>query len=109
MKFLIDNQLPAALAQHLAKRGLDCQHVLDVGLGEAADADICGYASAQQRIIISKDQDFLYLASQPKMSIRLIWVRLGNCRTQALLEAFDRLWPEIEASLNAGDQIIEIR
>jgi hypothetical protein len=34
---------------------------------------------------------------------------LGNCRTSALLQAFDRLWPEIEASLNAGDRVIEIR
>ena len=27
---------------------------------------------------------------------RSVWLRLGNCRTTALIEAFDRLWPRIE-------------
>jgi hypothetical protein len=40
VKFLVDNQLPAALAEFLRKRGLDCQHVLDVDLAQASDADI---------------------------------------------------------------------
>lgn len=109
MKFLIDNQLPPALAQYLRKRGFDCEHVLNVGLAEALDIEICRYAEAQERIIVSKDEDFLYLASQSRVRIRLLWVQLGNCRTAALLAAFDRLWPAVEAALNAGDQIIEIR
>ena len=33
MKFLVDNQLPKALARFLASRGVDCQHVRDVDLG----------------------------------------------------------------------------
>ena len=109
MKFLVDNQLPAALAQHLRQRGFDCAHVLDIGLAEASDLDICRYAEARERIIVSKDEDFFHLASQPDASIRLLWVRLGNCRTKALLEAFERFWPTIESCINAGDRIIEIR
>ncbi len=87
MKFLVDNQLPMALAQYLRTRGFDCQHVLEIGLAEASDADICRYATGDERVIISKDQDFLYLANRPETKIKLIWVRLGNCRTSALLEA----------------------
>jgi predicted nuclease of predicted toxin-antitoxin system len=109
VKFLVDNQLPPALAQYLRKRGFDCQHVLDVGLAEALDNEICRYAEVQERIIVSKDEDFLYLATQAQSQIRLLWVRLGNCRTSALLAAFDRLWTLIESALNAGDRIIEIR
>jgi len=109
VKFLIDNQLPPALAQYLRKRGFDCEHVLDIGLAEALDIEICRYAEAQERIIVSKDEDFLYLASQSKVKIRLLWVQLGNCRTAALLAAFDRFWASIESSLQAGDRIIEIR
>ncbi len=71
--------------------------------------EICRYAATQERIIVSKDDDFLYLASRSAIKIRFLWVRLGNCRTSALLAAFDRLWPWIESSLKAGDQIIEIR
>lgn len=109
MRFLIDNQLPPALAQHLRKRGHDCEHVLDVGMAEALDIEICRYAEVHQRIIVSKDEDFLYLASHSKIKFTLIWVQLGNCRTTALLAAFDRLWLSIESCLNAGDRIIEIR
>lgn len=109
MKFLVDNQLPAALSQFLTKRGFDCTHVLEVGLAEASDADICRYAVAEGRVIISKDQDFLYLASRPETQVKVIWVRLGNCRTQFLLAAFERLWSTIESCLEAGDTVVEVR
>lgn len=109
MKFLVDNQLPPALALYLRERGFDCKHVLDVGLGDALDITICRYAEVEDRIIVSKDEDFLYLASQPKAKIRLLWVRLGNCRTSTLLTAFEQFWPMIESRLKAGDRIIEIR
>lgn len=88
MKFIVDNQLPITLAQHLRKRGFDCQHVLEVGLGDALDSDICRHAELQERIVISKDEDFLYFAKQRDAKIKVIWVRLGNCRTSASLAAF---------------------
>ncbi len=109
MNFLVDNQLPISLAVHLRKQGLDCQHVLEIGLATASDLDICRYADSQNRVIISKDQDFLYLANRPGATTRFLWVRLGNCRTTALLAAFEQLWPVIESALNAGDRIIELR
>lgn len=109
MKFLVDNQLPLALSRYLQKRGFDCEHVFDVDLAESSDAGICAYAQAQDRIIISKDEDFFYLASQPGSNVRLLWVRLGNCRTMSLLETFNRLWPDIESWLNSDDPVVEIR
>jgi predicted nuclease of predicted toxin-antitoxin system len=109
VKFIVDNQLPVSLAQYLRKRGFDCQHVLEAGLGDVLDSEICQYAEVQERIIISKDEDFFYLAKQRAAKIRVIWVRLGNCRTSALLAAFERSWPTVESSLKAGDRIIEIR
>lgn len=109
MKFLVDNQLPTSLAKFLLKHGHDCQHVLEVGLATASDVEICRHADSEERIIISKDEDFLYLASRPGAITRFLWVRLGNCRTAILLAAFERFWPMIEAALNAGDRIIELR
>jgi len=109
VKFLVDNQLPAALARFLASRGVECQHVLDVDLGEATDVEIWRHASRNNCVVISKDEDFLYLAKARSSNARLIWIRLGNCRTKALLAAVERSWPEIEAGLEAGEQIIELR
>jgi predicted nuclease of predicted toxin-antitoxin system len=67
------------------------------------------YAESKNRILVSKDDDFLYLASRPNAKLRLLWVQLGNCRTSALLAAFERHWQLIESALKAGDRIIEIR
>ena len=109
MKFLVDNQLPTALAQYLRQRGCDCQHVLEAGLGDALDSEICRYAELQGRVVISKDEDFFYFAKQRGARIKVIWVRLGNCRTSTLLAAFERSWARIESCLKAGDRIVEIR
>ena len=109
MKFLVDNQLPAALARFLASRGVDCQHVLDVGMSEASDSEIWEHAGRSDCVVISKDEDFLYLANIPGAKARFIWIRLGNCRTKTLLRVIEDLWPKIEAALGAGDQVIEVR
>ena len=109
MKFLIDNQLPQALAKHLSEQGHDCQHVLEVNLANAPDAGICLYAVSQERILISKDEDFVYLVGRPGSTVQLIWVRTGNCRTKTLLAAFDRSWLAIESCFAAGDRLVEIR
>ena len=82
---------------------------MDVGLGSASDSAIWQYAHQNGLIVISKDEDFLYLATKPEVKARLIWVRLGNCRNQVLLATFERSWPRIEALLNAGDRVIELR
>jgi len=49
VKFLVDNQLPPALAHYFRKRGFDCEHVLDVGLAQASDTEICRYAESHER------------------------------------------------------------
>ena len=109
MKFLIDNQLPIALSQFVFSLGFDCVHVMEVGLGEAPDNTIWRYACENGRIVISKDEDFLHLANRQPQVGGLIWVRLGNCRTAHLLAEFERIWPRIQASIEAGQRIVEIR
>jgi predicted nuclease of predicted toxin-antitoxin system len=108
VKFLIDNQLPRALCQFLVARGCDAEHVLDIGLEKAPDAEIWEYALRNGRAVISKDEDFFYLATRPGSKVCFIWVRLGNCRTSALLDAFERLWPRLTSAVEAGDHVIEL-
>ena len=60
MKFLVDNQLPAALAKFLQAKGHDAVHVADVTLDAAVDKEIWDYAKEAGRAIISKDEDFLH-------------------------------------------------
>jgi predicted nuclease of predicted toxin-antitoxin system len=58
VKFLIDNQLPPALANFLIRKGHLAEHVFDIGLSEANDTEIYRHAAANSLIIVSKDEDF---------------------------------------------------
>jgi predicted nuclease of predicted toxin-antitoxin system len=109
VKFLVDNQLPGALSKFLVSLGHDCQHVLDVDLEKASDAEIWRYAGKRELIVISKDEDFLFLAGGAETKARFLWVRFGNCRTSALLSRLQLVWPRVEGSFTAGERVVELR
>jgi predicted nuclease of predicted toxin-antitoxin system len=109
VKFLVDNQLPTALARWLKEKGHDAVHVLDRGQGQASDRELWSDVVAESRIMVSKDEDFFILATRPGDAGRLLWLRIGNCRKQALLETLERSWVVIEQELLSGQQIVELR
>jgi predicted nuclease of predicted toxin-antitoxin system len=109
VKFLVDNQLPAALARWLTAKGYDAIHVLDRGLGRECDGELWKLAKEEDRILVSKDEDFLALALRPGDEGRLLWLRLGNCRKHALLAALERSWPAMVEALGEGQQVVEVR
>ena len=109
MKFLVDQQLPLALARFIASQGHSAEHVGDLGLKEADDAVIWRQAGARELVIVSKDEDFTFLAHVSGRAGKLVWVRIGNCRKQVLLEAFRAQLPRIVSELEAGNQIVELR
>jgi predicted nuclease of predicted toxin-antitoxin system len=108
VRFLVDNQLPASLVHFLIERGFHAEHVLDLKMEEADDRAIWRYASANQLTVISKDEDFAYLATLPNATAQLVWVRLGNCRNADLFEAFETALPQLEAALKEGASVMEI-
>ncbi len=109
MKFLVDNQLPTALARWLRAKGLDAELVLERDQGQTDDRQIWLEAIAESRIVISKDEDFFILATRPNDAGQLLWLRVGNCRTQALLAALDQAWVAIEQAFQSGQRIVELR
>lgn len=109
MTFLIDCQLPLALAKWLRGRGLDAVHALERDLATATDLQIWQLAKLEGRIVISKDQDFIILAKRPQESGRLLWIRLGNCRTTELISRLNREWLRILEGFSNQQRIIEIR
>ena len=58
MKFLVDAQLPPALAHWLREGGHEAEHVEDTGLREANDGAIWAHAVQSGAIIVTKDEDF---------------------------------------------------
>ena len=109
MRFLIDHQLPAEVARFLTEKGVEAQHVSQVNLERASDRSIWAYAEERGFAIVSKDEDFFYLATLTEAGPRLIWVRLGNCRKRALLEALERAWPRLRSWMDSDERVIELR
>jgi len=109
VKFLVDNQLPAALARFLIRKGHDATHVLDIGLAQTDDERVWAYAATNSMIVVSKDEDFLHLTHRANPPGRLLWIRVRNCRNSALIEAVDKSLQNIIGAFDSGQMIVELR
>ena len=58
MRFLVDAQLPPALARQIELLGHTAEHVADSGRAKAADNVIRAYAAETGAVIVTKDEDF---------------------------------------------------
>jgi predicted nuclease of predicted toxin-antitoxin system len=58
VKILNDAQLPPGLKPLLTQTGHEAYHVAEVGLRDAGDAQLWGYAVREQMVILTKDEDF---------------------------------------------------
>src|ERR1700749_1573356 len=105
MKFLIDAQLPPALAKWLIRAGHDAVALREIGLRDAQDHEICEFALANGYIIVTKDEDYASLI-QRRPGLRILWVRTGNIVNRVLLAAFDAKWPEILQHLESRSAVV---
>jgi predicted nuclease of predicted toxin-antitoxin system len=108
MRFLVDAQLPPALARFLADQGHQAEHVADLRMANTSDSALWRYALDQHTVIVTKDEDFSYRGALVSPAPPVVWVRLGNCRNVALLKAFKRALPEIERAIAGGDRLVEV-
>jgi predicted nuclease of predicted toxin-antitoxin system len=109
VNFVVDNQLPNALCSFLTAQGHQSIHVLNLGMDEATDLEIWKYATHGDWIVVSKDDDFLHLANRAGDSGKLLWVRIGNCRKEKLLQTFEKELADVVRAFNEGNRIVEIR
>jgi predicted nuclease of predicted toxin-antitoxin system len=91
-RFLVDAQLPPALARVLFSHGHHAEHVGDVGMRAAEDSPIWSYALENNFIVVTKDEDFAHRVSQnPLNAPVVVWLRIGNTSRRALLAWFEPL------------------
>ncbi len=108
MRFLVDAQLPPALARWLVATGHEAEHVADVGLGAAQDQAIWAYAESVDAVIVSKDEDFAQRKVLKSAGPPIVWVRLRNTRRRELLVWFEAVLPGIIEALERGESLIEV-
>ena len=108
MRFLVDAQLPPALARWLTDRGGEAAHVADLGLLGAGDEEIWRVAVERGAVVISKDEDFALRSQLRGAGPQVRWIRWGNVRTGELLRRFAGVWPAAEEALRRGESLVEI-
>jgi predicted nuclease of predicted toxin-antitoxin system len=108
MRFLVDAQLPPALARWLAANGHDAEHVADRRLASASDTEIWSCAAAIGATIVTKDEDFAQRKTLNEGGPPVVWIRLPNTRRRDLLVWFERALPQISQALERGETLIEV-
>jgi predicted nuclease of predicted toxin-antitoxin system len=85
MKFLVDAQLPYRLVGPLRRAGLDTVHTLDLTLGNRTpDVVINELSVTQQRVVVTKDTDFVDSFVLAGVPWKLLLVTTGNIRNSEL-------------------------
>lgn len=89
-KFLLDENVKIKLFQSLTDKGYD---VVLVPKG-AKDSKINLISKRERRVLVTNDEDFVYYTSSEIFSV--IWLRIPQADTQALLTVFDKILKEIK-------------
>ena len=109
MRFLIDAQLPPALARWLSACDHPSLHVADIGMQAASDRQIWDLADKDDWVIITKDEDFAQRKALTTSGPQIVWLRWPNGRRAELLERFAQVLPQVIAALERGENLVEVR
>jgi len=89
MKFLVDAQLPVRLARFLQTAGYDTLHTQFLPLKNATpDPEINALSLKEERILITKDKDFIQSFILSKKPYKLLVVTTGNISNNDLENLF---------------------
>jgi predicted nuclease of predicted toxin-antitoxin system len=109
MNFLVDAQLPRRLATWLNGLGFDAVHTLDLQLGnETPDSFINNLSVNEQRIIITKDSDFVDSFLLYKEPYKLLLISTGNIRNLELEALFQANIERLREAFEAGFEFVEL-
>ena len=108
MKFLIDEQLPGLLAEWLCGRGYDAIHVSALLTNtHIPDGYICERSMAEQRVVITKDVDFLNTYLIKQQPYKLVYITTGNLKNRQLLDLFRSHLDNLLRALETA-QVVEL-
>lgn len=109
LHFLVDAQLPPALAGWIRSQGHECAAVREVGLREALDSAIWRWASDNDSVIITKDDDFVSRVRATSVGPAVVRLKVGNVSNPVLIEWLRPLLPAIVDALSTGERLVEVR
>ena len=110
MKLLLDANISWRLIARLKAHFSDCKHVDLIGLTiPATDTEIWNYASDNDFIIVTNDEDFLNLANLKGFPPKVVLLRTGNQSNTFIEMLLVKHIPDIEAiSISSEYGFLEI-
>jgi predicted nuclease of predicted toxin-antitoxin system len=109
MRFIVDTNLPPALAAWLIQQKHEAVHPTELGLEAARDVEIWALAEKTGAIIVSKDEDFVLLKAINSGGPQVIWIRIGNAVRRVLMARLTTAWPSVIKKLSEGNGVVEVR
>jgi predicted nuclease of predicted toxin-antitoxin system len=96
MNFLVDAQLPRRMTAWLIAAGCDAVHTLDLPDGNrTTDEQINDVADREQRVVVTKDADFVDAHVLRGRPAKLLLISTGNISNQNLEALVVPLIPDI--------------
>jgi predicted nuclease of predicted toxin-antitoxin system len=93
MKFIVDAQLPYGIVSFLRDKGFDALHTNDLPDKErTSDNQIRNIAVLENRIVVTKDYDFVDSHIIRNIPEKLLVVTTGNIKNKQLLDLWQNNW-----------------
>jgi predicted nuclease of predicted toxin-antitoxin system len=106
MKFLVDAQLPVRLAKFLTASGYDTLHTKNLPQQNAtSDTEINDLSVQQNRVVITKDSDFVDSFMTIQKPHKLLLVSTGNIKNSELEQVFSNNLSKIIDLLKHHDYV----
>jgi predicted nuclease of predicted toxin-antitoxin system len=100
MNFLVDAHLPRRLAHWLRFQGHDVLHTRDLPQGNrTGDGTLNARSVVEQRIVITKDADFVNSFILKKHPYKLLLISTGNISNDDFIALFSHYLTDIEQAL----------
>lgn len=108
MRLLFDENLSPHLCTLLADLFPGSESVLNVGLGGRSDTEVWQYAAEGGMTVVGKDSDFVERAMLSPNGAKFVWLRLGNCTTQAAHLALRNGYDAVAKLSESEDLVLEL-
>jgi predicted nuclease of predicted toxin-antitoxin system len=108
MNWLVDAQLPKRILGLFRAAGHDAIHTFDLPSGNStSDDEINAVAAQQNRVVVTKDSDFVNSHIAAGVPDRLLLVSTGNISNRDLEALLSAAIPQIEAAFS-GAHFVEL-
>jgi predicted nuclease of predicted toxin-antitoxin system len=106
LKLFFDHHLSHKLVAKLADIFPDSSHTRLLGFSRTSDSDLWWYAKRHEYILVTKDEDIPELAVLRGAPPKVVWLRLGNCKTAVVERLIRRNVLRIQQLADDDERVI---